>query len=98
MVTKTIDNRRVLRHRIDLWRHAQFDTLIFEFLRCSKLWIKSRATKTNSEHKLKVFSNLMFKGQLRAAVRWITERMDPGGVLHPSQSVNDSAQTVLDVL
>ena len=31
-------------------------------------------------------------------MRWITERMDSGGVLHPSKSVNDSAQTVLDVL
>ena len=37
MVTKTIDICRVFRHRIDLWRHEQFDTLIFEFLRCSKI-------------------------------------------------------------
>ena len=60
--------------------------------------MKSKATKTSSEHKLKVFSTNMLKGQLRAAVRWITERMDFGGVLHPSQSVNDNAQTGLDVL
>ena len=45
MVTKTIDICRVFRHRIDLWRHEQFDTLIFEFLRCSKLWINPEQPK-----------------------------------------------------
>lgn len=32
IVTKTIDIRRLLRRRIDLWRQEQFDTLIFEFI------------------------------------------------------------------
>ena len=35
-----------------------------EFLRCAKLWIKLRATKTNSEHKLKVFSTLSSEANL----------------------------------
>ncbi|KAL5506022.1 hypothetical protein EMCRGX_G007585 [Ephydatia muelleri] len=40
----------------------------------------------------------MLRGQVRSAVRWLTERMNDGGVLDPSQLVNDGSKRVLDVL
>ena len=41
----------------------------------------------------------MLKGQVRhAAVRWLTERADKGGVLYISTFTNDGPKTVLDVL
>ncbi|KAL5484235.1 hypothetical protein EMCRGX_G020696 [Ephydatia muelleri] len=40
----------------------------------------------------------MLKGHVRAAVRWLTERADKGGVLDISTYTNDGPKTVLDVL
>ena len=42
--------------------------------------------------------HLMLKGHVRAAVRWLTERADKGGVLDISTYTNDGPKTVLDVL
>ena len=53
---------------------------------------------SSPEHVLKVFSHLMLKGQLRSAVRWVTERMHTGGVLHPSDVVENGSKSVLEVL
>ena len=98
MVKKGCDIRRLLRRRIQAWKTDMYDDLLFEFNRCSKQQPKSFHTTSNEQHILKVFSHLMLKGQVRAAVRWLTERADKGGVLDISTYTNDGPKTVLDVL
>ena len=49
-------------------------------------------------HTVKVFTRLMWRGQERAAVRWMTERSSGGAdVLDPCGVVQDN-KTVLDLL
>ena len=98
MVKKGCDIRRLLRRRIQAWKTEMYDDLLFEFNRCSKQQPKSLHATSNEHHILKVFTHLMLKGQVRAAVRWLTERADKGGVLDISTYTNDGPKTVLDVL
>ena len=64
----------------------------------SSLWASSRIKQPCPNHIVQVFSRLMLRGQVRSAVRWLTERMNDGGVLDPSQLVNDDSKRVLNVL
>ena len=98
MVKKGCDIRRLVRRPIQAWKTEMYGDLLFEFNRCSKQQPKSFHTTSNGHHILKVFSYLMLKGQVRAAVRRLTERADKGGVLDISTYTNDGPKTVLDVL
>ena len=99
MVKKGRDIRRLLNRRMETWKNEHFDELLFEFKRCSKHLKKSTRSKLDdSSHISKVFSHLMMKGQIRAAVRWITERTSKGGVLDASACIGSGSKTVLDVL
>ena len=98
MVVKGIDIRRLLKRRMEMWRLEHYDELLFEFERCAKKWVRSSTKQPCPNHMVQVFSCLMLRGQVRSAVRWLTERMNDGGVLDPSQLVNDGSKRVLDVL
>ena len=47
---------------------------------------------------VRYFTHLVLRGQVRSAVRWLTERCSNRGVLLPSSVVDDSCKTALDVL
>ena len=98
MVVKGTDIRRLLKRRMEMWRLEHYDELLFEFERCAKKWASSRNKQPCPNHIVQVFSRLMLRGQVRSAVRWLTERMNDGGVLDPSQLVNDGSKRVFDVL
>ena len=90
MVKKGADIRRLLARRIDEWRQERFPGLIHEYERCAKQWSKSHVVNLDrsKDHVLRVFSNLMLRGDIRSAVRWLTDQACSGGVLVPSQLVN----------
>ena len=46
-------------------------------------WARSRIKQPCPNPIVQVFSRLMLRGQVRSAVRWLTERMSDGGVLDP---------------
>ena len=88
-------------HLVDtlhLWRLEHYDEHLFEFERCAKKWSSSRIKQPCPNHIVQVFSRLMLRGQVRSAVRCLTERINDGGVLDPSQLVNDGSKRVLDFL
>ena len=85
-----------------LWRDEQFDTLLQEAVRCDQSLRNSRqrpSFKDSQEHLIKVFTRLMLEGNVRAAVRWLTE-CSGGGVLKPSDSttIGGTSMTVLEAL
>ena len=90
MVKKGADIRRLLKRRIDEWRQERSPELIHEYERCAKQWSKSHGVNLDrsKDHVLRVFSNLMLRGDIRSAVRWLTDQACSGGVLDPSQLVN----------
>ena len=77
LVRKGCDIRRLLERCMKLWRDEQFDVLLQEAVRCDQSLRNSRRNlthKDSSEHLIKVFTRLMLEGNVRAAVRWLTER------------------------
>ena len=98
MVKKGTDVRRMLKRRMDAWRAGQIDELMFEAERCAQQLPKPPKSKQGDEHTVRIFTRLMLRGQVRSAVRWMTERASSGGILNPSTSVGTHGKTVLNVL
>ena len=97
MVKKGTDIRRLLKRRMDTWKQNRFDELVYELERCARIKSKVRSSNSDEDHIIKVFSRLMLQGQVRSAVRWLTDRA-PGQILTPTSVVDPSGKTVCDVL
>ncbi len=95
MVRKGADIKRLLSKRLDMLNNNQFDQFLSEFERCAKR--NSKRNISERDWVVKVFTRLMLKGQLRAAVRWLTEHSNDG-VMSPSQILNSTSITVMDTL
>ena len=78
LVKKAADIRRLLKRRLDAWRSSQVDELLYEAERCSQQLPKPHHGKGGDEHTVRVFTRLMLRGQVRSAVRWMTERTTNG--------------------
>jgi len=93
-VSKGCDIRRLLDRRLSMWQDGKFDVLRQEAQRCDRSLCNSfrSRVKDSDNHVVKVFTKLMLQGNVRAAVRWITERTS-GGVLDPSDSVVSALQS-----
>ena len=98
MVKKSTDIRRVLSCRMSLWQEGCIALLIDEYERCTRRFSKAHSEKMDEAHIIKVFTHLMWRGQVHSAVRWVTERSSSGcGVLDPTLVVYDD-KTVFDLL
>ena len=106
LMHKSCDVRRLLQHRMSLWKEDQFDVLLQEAICCDQVFHNSHrpSLKKHTDHVTRVFAKLMLEGNVYAAVRWVTERAG-GGLLKFSDSVDYShcqlgtlSGTVLDVL
>ena len=67
----------------DEWRIGggeKFTDLVFDAERCSRQHIRPRC-KDGEDHIVAVFTSWMLRGQVRFAVRFITDRVSGGGVL-----------------
>ena len=101
-VHKGCDIRRLLERCMKLWRDEQYDVLLQEAIHCDQSLRNSHrrpSSRDSKEHLIKVFTRLMLEGNVRAAVRWLTERSG-GGVLKPSDTatIGGTSMTVLEVL
>ena len=101
MVKKGSDVRRLLNRRMSLWKDEKFDILIQEAERCDRALPKVTKHTNEKEHIVKVFTRLMLLGKVKAAVRWVTNRVK-GEVLKPSDVIagneDRNGLTVMDVL
>ena len=74
---------------MEAWRSSQIDELLYEAERCSHQLPKPQLKKEGDEHIVGVFTQLMLRGRVQSAVRWMTERagggtLDPSTILHTS--------------
>ena len=98
MVRKGADIRRLLDRRIKLWRQESYDLLLQEAARCNQALLRRRHSPIDEEATVRVFTKLMLRGKVKAAVRWATERSQ-GVVLSPENAVEGlCGATVMDVL
>ena len=98
MVKKGAEIRRLLARRVREWRQERFLELIQEYQRCAKQFSKSHVVNSerSKDHVLRMFSNLMLRGDIRSAARWLTDQTGSGVVLDPSQLIN--GQSVAHIL
>ena len=98
----------MLIRRLSLWCEGKSDLLIQEAIRCDRSFHRNAAHKLQNRndsniHITKVFTRLMLRGNIRAAVRWLTER-SKGNVLLPTDSMklktgdSENSITVIDAL
>ena len=73
MVKSRADIHRLLCRRMTLWQEGHIDILIGEFEHCAKRFSKLPTGTMDEAHVIKVFMLLMWRGQVRSAVRWVTE-------------------------
>ena len=98
MVKKGTDVRRLLERRITLWRDGKFDLLFQEADQCNRALQRRKHTPIDNDATVRVFTRLMLRGKVKAAVRWATER-SRGVVLSPDNVVDGSeGATVLEIL
>ena len=83
---------------ISLWQEGCTDLLIDEYERSTRRFSKPHSDKMDKAHIIRVFTRLMWRGQVRSAVCWVTEHSSSGqGVLDPTRVVHDD-KTVFDLL
>ena len=97
MVRRGTDIHRLLARRLQHWKEHCFEDLVNETERCTRQLPRSRF-KDEKDWCVKVFTHLMFRGQVRSAVRFITDRVHGGGVLSLDASTSVPGHSVLDIL
>ena len=98
MVKKGTDVRRLLEKRISLWKEEKFDLLLQEAACCNQALRRSQHSPIYKDATVHVFTKLILRGKVKAAVRWATERSH-GIVLSPDDVVDGSGgATVLGIL
>ena len=102
--SKSRHHSSCLERRIITWLSGDVNNLICEGRSIQKRLPKSSSSSANSNHNLaRSFSNLMFQGKTKSALRLLSDK-GKGGVLHIKDHVhstndpNDRPKTVLDVL
>ena len=98
MVKKGTDIQRLLSRRMSLWQEGCIDLLIDEYECCTRRFSKPHLDKMDEAHIIKVFTCLMWRRQVRTAVRWVTGRSSSGyDVLDPTRVVHGD-KTGFDML
>ena len=65
---------------------------------CNKM-LSSNQIKMTDEKTIEIFTRLILNGKIRQATRFITERMESGGVMMPNEdAIKPAGKTVLEVL
>ena len=98
MVRKGADVRRLLERCLVLWRQESYDLLLQEAVHCNQALLRGRHSPVDEEATVRVFTKLMLRGKVKAAVRWATER-SRGVVLSPDDvAEGSSGVTIMDIL
>ena len=97
MVKRNANICRLLLQRMEDWKGEKFTDLFFDAERCSRQHTRPRHTD-GEDHTVVVFTQLMLRGQVRSAVRFISDRVSGGGVLAYDSSSGVPGKSVADVL
>ena len=83
--------------RLEAWSEGKFEMLVQDTERSLKTHVATKQGNVSKEQRAKIFNRKMLRGDVRGAVRYLTER-DKGGVLMPDDIDEKSGDSVADVL
>ena len=95
-ISKTPDVKKRIAHRLSLWKANSYQLLFQETLKDMQNLQRARRANTTQEQRLKTYNRLLLQGEIRRAVRYISDR-DQSIILDPA-SVSASGDNVIDVL
>ena len=94
---KGVNNSTQIRKRIlfqlDCWNRGAFDELVQYMYNSAMVYIGKSCGNQNEEQRHIMFSNLVLKGKLYKAVRFVCDR-EEGGVLKPDELAEDCTGTI----
>jgi len=96
-VRKSKDIKSRISKRLDAWEQGKFDMLVQETERDMKSLLSDKQRGTTFEQRAKIFHQKMLRGDVRGAVRYLTER-EKGGVFMPDEIDEKTGDTVEEVL
>jgi hypothetical protein len=96
-VKRSRDIRRRITKRLDAWEKGQTTMLVEDTLRSMESHLSHKRGQTTPEQRSKIFHQKVLRGNLRGAVRYLTER-EKGGILYPDDIDEKTGLTVETVL
>jgi hypothetical protein len=82
-VKRSKDIQQRISRRIDAWEKGKFAMLVQETERDMQTYLSNRQGTTTPKQQANIFDQKMLQGDVRGAVRYLTDR-EVGGVLLPS--------------
>lgn len=95
-ITKADDVKKRIQWRLQLWTQGKYKLLVQETTKDMHHLLSRRQGHTTAAQRHQTFNNLVLQGELRRAVRYITDR-DQTTVLDPT-GVTGKGDNVIDVL
>ncbi len=92
-VKQAKDIRRRMTKRLEAWSEGKFEMLVQDTERSLKTHLATKQGNVSKEQRAKIFNRKMLRGDVRGAVRCLTER-DKGGVLMPDDIDEKSGDSV----
>ena len=96
-VKKACDIKRRLVSRMLAWTEGKYTSLIADTIGTLQKNLSHLQGDTTQDHRARVFNHLVLKGEIRRAVRYLTDR-ESGGVLFPQDIDDKTGQPVSTVL
>jgi hypothetical protein len=96
-VKRSRDARQRIAKRQDTWEKGQFTMLVEDTLRSMEAYLSHKQGTTTPEQRTKTFHQKVLRGNVRGAVRYLTER-EKGGILYLDDIDENSGDTVQSVL
>jgi hypothetical protein len=89
--------RRRITRWLDAWKERKFDMLVQSTVRDMESYLSSKQRGVTKEQRAKIFHGKMLQGNVRGAVRYLTDR-EQGGILLPDDIDEKTGDSVKEVL
>jgi hypothetical protein len=97
-VKKAKDIRRQISRQLDAWEEGKFSMLVHNTVRSMESFLSTkRGGDVTTEQRAKIFHQKMLRGDVRGAVRYLSDR-EKGGILLPNNVDEKSGLIVLEAL
>ena len=93
----TANVKRRIKQRIVEWNEGKFDMLGSSTIMCAEAQMSRKQNELNEKERDKVFSCMISRGKIRAAIRYVSER-EKGGILMPGDTDEKTGDLIKETL
>ena len=89
--------KRRIKQRIVEWNEGKFDKLGSSTIMCAEAQMSRKQNELNEKERDKVFSRMICRGKIRAAIRYVSGR-EKGGILMPGDTDEKTSDLIKETL